>query len=187
MKLFLALFLISCSLTAQVNDSSSTVAPDSISISEMVLSQITNAKEKGSHSSIIKNIPAPKVKIPKAVTKQSIKNNSASVLDSFSMEIKIFASASILIIFFVTIRRILGGIKHRSGSKLKKKIGLMREEKFLVIADTKKSKIRKTLKTKLSLNNLDSKKINKKAKQLQIPQGELVLAAHLKYLELKRI
>jgi len=81
----------------------------------------------------------------------------------------------------------LSRIKHRSGSKLKKKISLMREEKVLSTVDPKKAKIRRSLKNKSVLNNIDSKKLTKKAKQLQIPQGELALAAHLKYLELKRI
>ncbi|MDX9923744.1 MAG: hypothetical protein RBS48_03185 [Ignavibacteriaceae bacterium] len=186
MKLFLVLFLISCSIYAQEIDSNSVAATDSISISEMVQSQITNALETGSHSSMIKNVPEI-VEVPKAAIKPPVKNNSASVLDSFSLEIKIFVTASLLIIFFVAARRMLSGIKHRSGSKLKKKIGLMREEKVLSSVDPKKTKIRRSLKNKSVLNNIDSKKLTKKAKQLQIPQGELALAAHLKYLELKRI
>ncbi|MCK9279911.1 MAG: hypothetical protein M0P71_04775 [Melioribacteraceae bacterium] len=187
MRLFLALFLISCIISAQTVDSSTVAMNDSVSISEMVQLQITNAQENGSQSSLIKNVPVQKVELPKAPVKQPVKNNSASILDSFSLEIKIFVSASLLIVFFVTARRVFSGIKHRSGSKLRKKIGLMREEKILSIVDLKKSKIRKSLKNKLKLNNIDTKKLNRKAKQLQIPQGELVLAVHLKYLELKRI
>ncbi|KUO61086.1 hypothetical protein APF79_13105 [bacterium BRH_c32] len=186
MKLFLALFLISCTISAQVNDSSTAAVADSISINDMVLSQMTSALENGSHSSMIRNLPE-KIELPKAVIKQPIKNNSASILDSFSLEIKIFISASLFIIFFVASRRMLSRIKHRSGSKLKKKISLMREEKVLSTVDPKKAKIRRSLKNKSVLNNIDSKKLTKKAKQLQIPQGELALAAHLKYLELKRI
>jgi len=87
MKLFLALFLISCTISAQVNDSSTAAVADSISINDMVLSQMTSALENGSHSSMIRNLPE-KIELPKAVIKQPIKNNSASILDSFSLEIK---------------------------------------------------------------------------------------------------
>ncbi|MEG8945576.1 hypothetical protein [Rosettibacter firmus] len=168
--------------------STDTITGDSINVKSIVEQQILAAKLKmeqekleknninNSYEVNVSNVPAFK---PKKTLVQLFLN--------LSFEVKLLLIFSFFLFLLIAIRRIILKVQKKAKQGLKNKIKLLREEKVISKVEDKKSKSRRTLIHDLPLNRLTEKNITKKAKELKISKGELMLAARLKYLEYERM
>lgn len=182
---------LSSSLLAQVNVDSvlsegKFIHPDSIKISELVKQQIEEAKLKALQEEEIRKAGQYEAKIiPIALTVpgKSIKNTSSNFLNSISTEVKVLIAVSFLLLLLVLFRRVLIHFKKNVKNQLKKRIALLREENIIVKRDRKKTRVRKFLAKDKLLTGMSEKNMTRKAKEMEISKGELMLAARLKFLE----
>lgn len=196
-KLFLAIIIFfNCSLFAQLNIDSVLVAinntaQDSIDVSKLVWNQIEAARLKEANqenqvvdekTEISKNEEMQSTLIPisVAVVNKSSSNKILELLNSVSIEIKIFFVLSALIILSVSLRRVTIRFKKKIKNSLKQRIAMIREERVIVKKDKNISRRRKLLKKDKLINNLSEAGLNSKARELSIAKGELLLAARLK-------
>lgn len=168
--------------------STDTITGDSINIKSLVEQQILAAKLKmeqeklekknvnNSYEVNISNVPVFK---PKKTLIQLFLN--------LSFEVKLLLIISFFLFLLIAIRRIILKVHKKAKQGLKNKIKLLREEKVISKLEDKKSKSRRTLIHDLPVNRLTEKNITKKAKELKVSKGELMLAARLKYLEYERM
>lgn len=170
-----------------------TLSKDTINISKIVEQQILAAKLKMESESKKNNISTNSNTLAVNEVSENIKPKKTitQLFFNLSFEVKIILIFSSFLFTFVAIRRIVIKNQRKERAELKKKISLLREEKVPLQKawnstkiDEKKSKSRRELIHELPVKKLSEKNISKKAKELNISKGELLLAARLKYLEL---
>ncbi len=163
------------------------IHPDSIKISDIVKQQVEEAKlkaqqkEEGYQKS--EQYQARIIPVNITVPKKILRKNSFDFLGSISIEVKIFILISFLLILLVLTRRFFINLKKKVKNELKKKIAFIREENVVVKKDRKKIRIRKLIARDKKLVHMTEKNMTRKAKELEISKGELMLAARLKFLE----
>jgi len=96
-----------------------------------------------------------------------------------------FLSGSGLILLFLVIKRLTGG-KRKSKSAVTENINLLRQEKLIIRTNDKKSPIRERLVTNAAQMDLKEFAIPQKAKELNLSQGEILLAARIKTYEMAK-
>ncbi len=196
-KFLIAIMLFSSySYFAQVNIDSVLIAfnnfqPDSVDVSKLVQKQIEAARMK--EESILKsenenkvdlnkqeNIEIATIPVSAAVINKPANNKIVEFINSFSIEVKIFFTFSLLIVLIVSFRRILIRFKKKIKNSLKHRIAMIREEKVIIKKDRIKTRARKSLKKDKLIERLSESGINSKARELSISKGEILLAARLK-------
>ncbi|MDP3582713.1 MAG: hypothetical protein Q8S39_12325 [Ignavibacteria bacterium] len=192
-KILVLIVLVSSFSFAQKADTTAVAAKDSVDLQAIVGKQMAAAIEKQLQEKLN---PKPVVTVTKAVEKPAtIKKEkpaqaNANLFYNFVLaqpwQYTAFALVSVLIIGFVFIRRFILSFTRTSTKTLKKKIGLMREEKVGGSKENPKlAKTRRVLKENLELLKQTDGQIGKRARQLNISKGELHLAARLKLYEVK--
>lgn len=175
----------SITLNSGVKDS---LPKDTINISSIVQQQILAAKLKMEREALNNNQRDSKEIVTTAANKNIIpKKTITQLFLELSFEAKVLIIFSTFLFAFIGIRRTVLKIQKKEKIELKKKIGMLREEKVPSKIDDKKSKSRRELIHNLSVKKLSEKNISKKAKELKISKGELLLAARLKYLEYEKM
>jgi hypothetical protein len=177
-------------LRAQEIDTAKTKAAssDSLKISDMVQLQIQQAMEKETKASK-ESVPLPVKTISAAAAenKAGLVEMIYNYLSAQPLYIKLFSVISMMIILFVLGRRLLIGIQNRTLSKLKARIQLLRDEKVRPKVDPKMQSLRIGLRENETLFNKSDKYLSRKARDLNISKGELLLAARLKLFEVGRM
>lgn len=190
MKKFLMIACICASIiTAQKIDTLKSVSKDSVNIRALVQKQIDDARTKKVESSV-KPVMQAKIEVPvmKNLQPKETANSLVNYLMTQPVQYKIYEVVSLAIICFVLLRRVIGNWGRKSKKNLKIKIGLMREEKVGgTKMNPKLAKIRKVLKNNLEIFKQDDQQMAKTARQLNVSQGELLLAARLKLFEMKKM
>ncbi len=176
-------------------DDSSLIIPSNgesgrINIKKMVAAQIEQAHKKMiAEQSKSKTAETKNVKIKKAA---AISHSLITLPDFFNslfttwMKIKILVFASIIAAFVIVIRRKKSSKLFRTKQALKNNIKLLREEKIFVKHNNKLSGVRSRLKNSPSLYNQSKEGLLKAAKELNISQSEILLAAKIKSNELNK-
>lgn len=190
-KVTVFMLILTSLIAAQGVKELNSVSTDSIDIRALVQQQIENARNKKSEvfipvkQEVVEAIPAPVVtEKPKAAQSDS---PFAFFLNQ-PAQYKFYEIVSLVIIGFVVIRRVLSNADKKTRKDLKAKIGMMRDEKVSGIKiDPKLQKIRKVLKDKLDIFKQSEKHLARTARELNVSQGELLLAARLKYYEMKKL
>ena len=195
MKIFLvSLLFFSISILGQTNlrKNQPEATADSIDIRAMVQKQINLALEKRVEPKIS---PLPtlkeKIEVP-AESNNVIKEQSNQAFFSFLLNqpihYQIFFICSFLVLLFFVVRRILAKVNRNSFNVLKANIKMMQEEKIGSAEQKPKlAKIRKALREKIEIFKQSEKQLSKKAKQLNVAKGELMLAAKMKLLEVEKM
>ncbi|AFN75384.1 hypothetical protein MROS_2154 [Melioribacter roseus P3M-2] len=160
-------------------------AEDSVNVRELVAQQILMAKIKNEKKEIkepdiIQTAPEYENESPVVIKK---KKSVYQLFVDLPFNVKLLISFSAFLFALIFIRRAVLKAQQKARKKLKIKIGMMREEKLQPTTDIRRSKFRKELLSNPVINKLNDKNINKKAKELKVAQGELMLAARLKYYE----
>lgn len=191
--IFLTVFCTA--LHAQVNvDSaigkSNFIPVDTIDISDLVKQQIASARQKAltaESAPPVNNVRKENqtTVIPPQIKTVHKENGRPYLkfLSRFPVSYIIFLVLSALIIGALTFRRFSLFFKKKFKDDLKKKITMIREEKLISKENKKQTKLRKTLTKNPVLNKINEKSITKTARNMNVTQGELILAARLKYLE----
>lgn len=200
MKKTIALFVfISTICMAQTAADTIAFTPkDSIDIQAIVEKQIAAARERALNEKLNpkpviaetkKEIVAAKTaKKEINVTKQATANPFITFISAQPWQYTVFALASFFIVGFVLARRIIVSFTRSSKKVLKQKIGMMREEKVGGSkSNPKLAKTRKMLKDNLEIFQQANMQIDKKAKQMNLAKGELLLAARLKLYEVGKM
>jgi len=203
-KILTLLFIVTLctSVVAQINIDSVLTGEkisegsDSVSISQLVEMQVLAARLKAIEESELTNedkLIAEEIKIEDRKEVKAEESQGAasagfwvvilSLINGIPVEYKILVGASFILFFLIFFRRINYRIQKSVKVELKKKIGMMREERVFVKTDGSKSELRKTLVESNAVNKLSEKNIGKTAKELRVSKGELLLAARIKYLE----
>ncbi|MBI1938162.1 MAG: hypothetical protein HYS25_08540 [Ignavibacteriales bacterium] len=191
--MFLAIF---CSVTgAQVNvdsaiSKSNFIPIDTINISDLVKQQIKSARQKALTAEPASPVNSTLKEKQTTVTPSQIKTVQKEngrpylkFLSRFPTSYIVFLVLSAIIIGALTYRRIALFFKKRIKDELKKKITMIREERLISRENKKQTKTRKSLAQNPVLNKISDKSISKTARNMNVTQGELILAARLKYLE----
>ncbi|MCL4550660.1 MAG: hypothetical protein M1495_19070 [Bacteroidetes bacterium] len=185
------IFCFALNAKGQTADSLLTAAGDSIDIHAMVQRQIDEARRKQSLS--LSNL-APQVEMQRdiAVETAEPKSSGANALLVLFSQIpfiyKAYAAISFLIMFFILGKRYVAGFNSKSLRSLKERIGLMREEKIGGSkTDSKLNKSRRVLKSKPEVFNVSEIQLSKAARKMNLSKGELILAARLKFFEVKEM
>ncbi|MEW6654669.1 MAG: hypothetical protein AB1394_14545 [Bacteroidota bacterium] len=194
-KILTILLLVSTINFAQAVEAKEAIAADSIDLRAVVAKQIAAAIEKQTKAKLTPK-PEEKPIVTEAKTTQNVAAGKQlepvqaeaapffSVLTSLPLQYNVFALASVVIICFVFTRRIVLSFARSSKKTLKKKISLLREEKIGGSKENPKLvKARRSLKDNLEMLNKADGHVGKRAKQLNISKGELLLAARLKLFE----
>jgi hypothetical protein len=160
-------------------------AEDSVNVRELVARQILMAKIKNEKKAIkepdiIQTAPEYENEAPVVIKK---KKSVYQLFVDLPFNVKLLISFSAFLFALIFIRRAVLKAQQKARKKLKINIGMMREEKLQPTTDIRRSKFRKELLSNPVINKLNDKNINKKAKELKVAQGELMLAARLKYYE----
>jgi len=164
-----------------------TISEDTINVRSLVEQQILAAKLKMQKESINNDSNnAYKMNVSE-VPNFKPKKTLVQLFLNLSFEVKVLLIFSIFLFTLIAMRRIVLRIKIKEGIELRNKIKLLREERVPSRVDDKKSKSRRELIHNLPVKKLSEKNITKKAKELKISKGELMLAARLKYLEYEKI
>lgn len=191
--------LTTCSIYAQVNIDSvlsklSYIQQDTINISELVRKQIEEARskaetseffveEKPAQDTTTANIESAVISIPVANISKTETNKVTEMIESLSINVKIFLAISIVILILVSFRRLLIRLKKNVGNGLKKRIAMIREENVIVKKDRKLSKTRKALKKLKLIENISGNGVELMARELSISKGEILLASKIKKFE----
>lgn len=192
MKILVAILVLLTGFSSQAqNDTLSLQAvyegdiQDTIDVRELVAQQILMAKIKNEKNEvkqpdIIQAAPQYKNDVPVVIKK---KKSLYQLFVDLPFNIKLLISFSAFLFVLIFIRRAVLKAQQKSKKKLKINIGKLREEKLQPVTDYRRSKFRKELLSNPVINKLNDKNITKKAKELKVAQGELMLAARLKYYE----
>lgn len=163
------------------------IHPDSIKISDIVKQQVEEARlkarQKEEEYQQSKQYQARIIPVNIAVPKKVLRKDSFEFFNSISAEVKIFLLISFLLILSVAARRYFINFKKKVKNQLKRKIAFIREENVIVKKNRKKIRIRKLIARDKKLVHMTEKNMTRKAKELEISKGELILAARLKFLE----
>jgi len=199
MKKLIAAFVLASTLSfSQSIDLEQKAATDSIDLQALVAKQMAAAierqlEEKLNPGTEVKQIaiePNTIKKVDEREKEKIIQAEASPFLSSLlaiPWQYKAFALFSVVILFFVFTRRIVLSFTRKSKKALKKKIGMMREEKVGGSkSNPKLAKTRMSLKDNLEMLKQNDRQVSKKAKQLNISKGELLLAARLKLYEVGR-
>lgn len=197
--LIILLMLTTCSIYAQVNIDSvlsklSYIQQDTINISELVRKQIEEARskaetseffveEKPAQDTTTANIESAVISIPVANISKTETNKVTEMIDSLSINVKIFLAISIVILILVSFRRLLIRLKKNVGNGLKKRIAMIREENVIVKKDRKLTKARKALRKLKFIENISGNGVELMARELSISKGEILLASKIKKFE----
>ena len=175
----------------QSADSLLNAAGDSIDIHAMVQKQIDEARRK---QSLALSIPVPldgtqrDIAVETAEPKSSGENALLILFTRIPFIYKAYAAISFLIIVIIFGRRYLAGFNSKSLRSLKERIGLMREEKIGGSkSDAKLIESRKVLKSNPAVLNGSEDQLSKAARKMNLSKGELILAARLKFFEVKKM
>lgn len=196
MKKILALIVLVSSFSfAQKADTTAIAAKDSVDLQELVSKQMAAAMEKQLHEKLNpKPVAAVTKAVEKPVTIKKEKSTQANANPFYNFilaqpwQYTAFGLISVLIVGFVFIRRFILSFTRTSTKALKKKIGLMREEKVGGSKENPKlAKTRRVLKENLELLKQTDGQIGKRARQLNLSKGELLLAARLKLYEVGKM
>lgn len=194
-KILVILFFAACLNFAQTADSTNSASADSIDLHALVAKQIAAAMEKKENENLNpvqseNPIAVEKKDTGKSVESKEYKSIQADAvpfvvsISAIPWQYKMFAMLTFMIIIFVFARRFALSFSKSSKKAFKKKIGLMREEKVGGSKENPKLvKARRTLKDNLEQLKNANGQISKRAKQLNISKGELLLAARLKLFE----
>ncbi|MDH7604764.1 MAG: hypothetical protein QHH13_07690 [Melioribacter sp.] len=164
-----------------------TITEDTINVRRLVEQQILAAKLKMQKESISNDSNNSYKLNVSEVPNFKPKKTLIQLFQNLSFEVKFLLIFSIFLFTLIAIRRIVLRIKIKEGIELRNKIKLLREERVPSRIEDKKSKSRRELIHDLPVKKLSEKNITKKAKELKISKGELMLAARLKYLEYEKI
>lgn len=197
--LIILLMLTTCRIYAQVNIDSvlsklSYIQQDTINISELVRKQIEEARskaetseffveEKPAQDTTTANIESAVISIPVANISKTETNKVTEMIDSLSINVKIFLAISIVILILVSFRRLLIRLKKNVGNGLKKRIAMIREENVIVKKDRKLTKARKALRKLKFIENISGNGVELMARELSISKGEILLASKIKKFE----
>ena len=200
MKKIIALFVFVSSLCiAQVTaDTIAYTSKDSVDIHAIVEKQIAAARERALNEKLNPKpvvaeakkeiVVAKTVKKEITTTKQATANPLITFILDQPWQYTVFALVSFFIIGFVLARRVIVSFTRSSKNALKQKIGMMREEKVGGSkSNPKLAKTRKMLKDNLEIFQQANTQIDKKAKQMNLAKGELLLAARLKLYEVGKM
>lgn len=161
---------------------------DSIDVKSLVEQQILAAKIKmGNESKSENQINDPYKLNVSNVPDYKPKKTLLQLFLNLSFEVKIFLIFSVLLFSLVAVRRLVLRIQKKEGMILRNKIKMLREEKIPDRVYDKKTKTRRELIHKIPVKKISEKHITKKAKELKISKGEILLAARLKYLEYEKM
>ncbi|MGK9477075.1 hypothetical protein [Melioribacter sp. OK-6-Me] len=192
MKVLVAILILLAGFSTQAQEDTLSLqtayeddVQDSIDIRELVAQQILMAKIKNENNAvkepdIIETAPEYENEMPVVINK---KKSFYQLYLELPFNIKLLISFSAFLFVLIFIRRAVLRAQKMSKKKLKNNIGMMRQEKLQLVTDHRKSKFRKELLNNPVINKLNDKNISKKAKELKVAQGELMLAARLKYYE----
>lgn len=198
-KTITLLVFISTLCMAQVAaDTIAFTSKDSIDIHAIVEKQIAAARERALNEILNpkpvvaetkkETVVAKTVKKEINATKQANANPLITFILAQPWQYTVFALVSFFIIGFVLARRVIVSFTRSSKKVLKQKIGMMREEKVGGSkSNPKLAKTRKMLKDNLEIFQQANKQIDKKAKQMNLSKGELLLAARLKLYEVGKM
>ncbi len=175
------------SLTAAAaTDTMKLSAADSINISALVQTQINKARAKlnSAENDVIKTeAPAP-------VQEKSWFEGLGlpfNLSDSLTQKILIIVLASFLVLGFVFIKRLKSAKKKKPEKILKRNVAFIREERVLKVENNKLSSVRQKLSADPNYLNSSADNLTKRAKELNIAKGELILAAKIKSHELAKV
>ncbi len=190
-KIFLIVLAIGSFVTAQTIDTLNTATMDSVDIRALVQKQIEEARAKKVENFLnVQPTAEAKIEVP-VVKKVQPKEASNTLVDFFlnqPVHYMIYEVVSFFIVGFVLLRRTIKNFGKSSKKNLKIKIGLMREEKIGgAKVSPKLIKIRKLLKDNLEIFKQNDRQLARTARQLNVSQGELLLAARLKFFEMKKM
>jgi len=161
---------------------------DSINISQIVAAQIKKAHDKMLTEQSKPQTVAPhpeKIKSEQAITHSLITLPSIiNTLSSTKMKISMLAFASFFAALVVIVRRKRFSRIFKSRQALKNNIKLLREERIFVKHNSKLSDVRNKLKNNPTLYSNSKERFSQVAKDLNISQGEILLAAKIKAHEL---
>lgn len=194
----LLVFISTLCMAQAAADTIAFTPKDSIDIHAIVEKQIAAARERALNEILNPKPLAAETKketvVAKTVKKEinATKQANANPLITFILaqpwQYTVFALVSFFIIGFVLARRVIVSFTRSSKKALKQKIGMMREEKVgSSKSDPKLAKTRKMLKDNLEIFQQANKQIDKKAKQMNLAKGELLLAARLKLYEVGKM
>ncbi len=193
-KIVLIIFLFSSLIIAQqagADSSSTTAVGDSVNIREIVQAQIQKALDKKDQSYSISTAANVQNTSPaestSAVEQPSVTEQILLLIWHQPLHLKIFEIGSILVIFFISFKRLSELYRNKSLHALKEKIALLRSEKVLSKQDPKLQLVRKQLSSKDAVFNQSEKQFSKMAKELKIAKGEMLLAARLKLFEVGKM
>ena len=163
---------------------------DSINISQMVAAQIEQARRK----------QLAEKSQPKAAETKTLPDNTTQTTANFPsnlpvalnisfgtmMKISIMGVASVMAVLIIFIRRKRFNKTFRTKRSFKDNIKLLREEKIIAKKYPKLSDVRNKLGNSPSIYNYSKEGISKAARELNISQGEIMLAAKIKAHELSK-
>lgn len=191
--IFLAIF--SSMMSAQVNvdsaiSKSNFISVDTINIRDLVKEQIEIARHKALTAESTPPVETGRKELQANVTPQQTKTVQKEngrpylkFLSRFPTSYIVFLVLSALIIGALTYRRFSLFFKKKIKDELKKKITMLREERLISKENKKQTKMRKALTKNPVIDKINDKSITKTARNMNVSQGELMLAARLKYLE----
>lgn len=194
MKKILFTAIVFCfALTAkgQSADSLLNASGDSIDIHAMVQKQIDEARRKqtlvlSNSASLVETQRS--IAIETAEPKSSGSNSLLILFTRIPFIYKVYAAISFFIMVIIFGRRYISMFNSKSLSSLKEKIGLMREEKIGGSkSDAKLIESRKVLKSNPAVFSGSEDQLSKVARKMNLSKGELILAARLKFFEVKKM
>ncbi len=159
---------------------------DSVNISELIEKQIAAAHQKElekknqPQAAVKKAVAAPKPEIKKIIKEE--KTSEASMTLNYILFI---VGASGIMFYFMFKNVLFTG--RRSNSALKKNIKLLREEKLIVKSKEKKNNPRTKLVEETSQMASKDKDLPQIARERNISQGEILLAARIKSYEMAKV
>jgi uncharacterized membrane protein YciS (DUF1049 family) len=194
-KILVISLLFSALCFAQAADTIAYTSTDSIDLHALVEKQIAAALDKQLRETLNPQSVATETKAvveEEHVKKEAVAQASANMFFNYLLALPwqytLFAVLSFFIVGFVLARRLILSFTRTSNKALKKKIGLLREERVGGSKEQPKlSRTRKVLKENLELLKHNDKQLSKRAKQLNLSKGELLLAARLKLYEVGKM
>lgn len=192
-KFLIAALILFTAMTAksQTPDSLLNAAGDSVDIHAMVQKQIDEARQKqvldkNNQSRHIEQQASIAVESPAA--KLTLAGNLIAVFKQIPINYKVYAGLSFLILFIIVIRRFITNMDRKSMKVLKEKIGMMREEKVGgAKTNSKQLKSRKELRSTSEVYSVSEEQLSRAARKMNLSKGELILAARLRFFEVKKM
>jgi len=170
--------------TVQANTNS-----DEVNIDSLVAAQVAIARAKKWENYIAPEKPKPvllaseKIESVQKNDWRSIIPNTIGLSEEATMKVGIILFSAMFVFFVVGIRRLILKPK-RSTKKLRSNIELMRNEKAVSKKKTKLKGVRENLLNSPVNFSTAEGSLTKRAKELKIAKGEIILAAKIKSFEL---